>query len=126
MEKYIVWNRNGVLRVFEGKLNLDSALNLAEKHNSLVTEFNSSLPAYFKVEGNILIVEQTYRIGEITDEPVKEITAEWFEEIVGNSPIQDDLERCNCKSAGQVGHSDCGWNFTRNYPNFLVKPSEFN
>jgi hypothetical protein len=49
-----------------------------------------------------------------------EITKEYFTEKVGRAPEQDDLERCNCKDAGKVCHSQCGWNYERDLPVFMV------
>lgn len=37
------------------------------------------------------------------------ITKEYFVEKTGREPEQDDLERCNCKEAGKIGHLCCGW-----------------
>lgn len=37
------------------------------------------------------------------------ITKEYFTEKVGRPPENDDLERCNCKDAGKLGHYACGW-----------------
>jgi hypothetical protein len=51
---------------------------------------------------------------------MKEITAEKFEQRMGQPPIQDDLERCNCQEAGKLGHSSCGWNEEFDLPVFLV------
>jgi len=50
------------------------------------------------------------------------ITPEKFERYVGRPPILDDLERCNCKEAGKHGHYFCGWDESRNMPNFINKP----
>ena len=50
------------------------------------------------------------------------ITAEEFKAAVGREPEQDDLDRCNCDSIGDAGHTTCGWNEEKNYPNWLVKP----
>ena len=36
------------------------------------------------------------------------ITADMFESMTGHAPVQDDLERCNCKKAGAIGHWSCG------------------
>lgn len=36
------------------------------------------------------------------------VTAVMFKAMTGRVPIQDDLERCNCKKAGQIGHYSCG------------------
>jgi hypothetical protein len=50
---------------------------------------------------------------------VKPITREHFEAAVGRGPVDDDLERCNCPHVGDVGHSQCGWNFWYELPNFM-------
>ena len=47
------------------------------------------------------------------------ITKEKFLKHVGFEPENDDLERCNCKEAGQWGHKDCGWSNTTNMPMFM-------
>ena len=47
-----------------------------------------------------------------------EITAKYFAEKTGNEPVGDDLERCNCKQAGEFGHSCCGWCLAHNLPVF--------
>jgi hypothetical protein len=49
-----------------------------------------------------------------------EISAEYFKEATGHDPIQDDLERSNCKEAGELGHGSCGWNHQRDMPVFMV------
>jgi hypothetical protein len=36
------------------------------------------------------------------------VTADEFRDRVGSEPCQDDLERCNCVRAGQLGHMFCG------------------
>jgi len=36
------------------------------------------------------------------------ISAQCFKELVGQAPVQDDLERTNCARAGMPGHSQCG------------------
>lgn len=48
-----------------------------------------------------------------------EMSAEEFESIVGYAPVDDDLERCNCQRAGEIGHSSCGWNKKLNRPMFM-------
>lgn len=35
--------------------------------------------------------------------------AQTFELKVGRAPVQDDLDRVNCKQAGELMHSNCGW-----------------
>lgn len=47
------------------------------------------------------------------------ITAEAFKKATGSAPIQDDLQRCNCKEAGKAGHSQCGWCEKCNLPRFM-------
>jgi hypothetical protein len=47
------------------------------------------------------------------------ITREKFMTALGFEPEQDDLERCNCEKAGQIGHSQCGWDESRNKPRFI-------
>jgi hypothetical protein len=37
------------------------------------------------------------------------IDAKTFEEKTGHKPQDDDLERSNCKEAGVLGHTFCGW-----------------
>ena len=48
------------------------------------------------------------------------ITEEQFEQAVGRTPEQDDLERCNCSRAGEIMHTQCGWNHVKNLPVFMV------
>jgi hypothetical protein len=53
------------------------------------------------------------------------ITAKRFTAATGVTPENDDLERCNCKQAGEIGHWFCGWDSARNLPVFWPKlPSE--
>jgi len=52
------------------------------------------------------------------------ITAEKFKEATGHDPILDDLERCNCPDAGEIGHSMCGWNHEQNCPQFMARPEK--
>lgn len=49
----------------------------------------------------------------------EEITSEFFFQATKEEPLNDDLERCNCKLAGQKGHSFCGWNYKKNCPMFM-------
>jgi hypothetical protein len=49
------------------------------------------------------------------------ITREHFIERVGREPENDDLERCNCSKAGQIGHWWCGWNTEHDLPQFMVE-----
>jgi hypothetical protein len=48
------------------------------------------------------------------------ITPELFKQYVGHEPEDDDLERCNCEKAGQIGHTMCGWNSKHNLPVYMV------
>jgi len=45
------------------------------------------------------------------------ITREIFIQATGYEPIEDDLERCNCK---KDHHFSCGWNNEKNMPVFMV------
>jgi hypothetical protein len=47
------------------------------------------------------------------------ITESFFIKFTGEVPINDDLERCNCKKAGEPGHKFCGWNYSKNKPMFM-------
>jgi hypothetical protein len=49
----------------------------------------------------------------------KKITKKKFKAATGREPVQDELERCNCNLAGQLGHWGCGWCETCNKPNFV-------
>lgn len=48
------------------------------------------------------------------------ITREHFIAATGYEPEQDDLERSNCPLAGQIAHSQCGWDYTLNLPEFMA------
>lgn len=50
---------------------------------------------------------------------MSEITREKFIEAVGREPKEDDLERCNCKTPGKIGHLLCGWCYECNLPIFI-------
>lgn len=50
------------------------------------------------------------------------ITREKFKEATGLEPEQDDLDRCNCTQAGELGHFFCGWNEEKNLPRFMTEP----
>lgn len=39
----------------------------------------------------------------------KAIDVEYFTRVTGRPPMHDDLERCNCPTAGAAGHAMCGW-----------------
>lgn len=54
---------------------------------------------------------------------MKRITAKKFKAATGVAPEQDDLERCNCKRAGEPAHSMCGWDDVRDLPFFWPKIS---
>lgn len=46
------------------------------------------------------------------------VTAEQFEKATGRPPQDDDLDRCNCPNAGEIGHLLCGWDDHLNLPAF--------
>lgn len=46
------------------------------------------------------------------------ITKEQFTAATGREPQHDDLERCNCEHAGEIGHWFCGWDDKTNLPRF--------
>lgn len=48
------------------------------------------------------------------------ITADKFKDATGNTPQDDDLDRCNCALEGRDGHWHCGWNVTYNLPNHYL------
>ncbi len=37
------------------------------------------------------------------------VTEEEFEKAIGWPPNDDDMERVNCKTVGDIGHWSCGW-----------------
>lgn len=47
-----------------------------------------------------------------------DINEEVFLKATGHKPENDDLDRCNCKEAGKLGHDWCGWSRMVNRPNF--------
>jgi hypothetical protein len=47
------------------------------------------------------------------------MTAEQFTKATGAEPINDDLDRCNCDKAGEIGHWYCGWDAEANLPIFM-------
>ena len=44
------------------------------------------------------------------------MTVAEFKKYTGYEPINDDLDRVNCKEVGTIGHSLCGWCFIHNLP----------
>ncbi len=50
---------------------------------------------------------------------IGEITAERFAAAVGREPENDDLDRCNCPDAGNIGHLGCGWCRQCEKPRFI-------
>jgi hypothetical protein len=56
---------------------------------------------------------------EINVTDILPITAETFVRRVGRAPENDDLERCNCDLAGQLGHTSCGWCTQCHKPKFM-------
>jgi hypothetical protein len=47
------------------------------------------------------------------------ITREYFTAMTGQAPSMDDLERCNCPMAGEIGHYYCGWCHTCDKPRWV-------
>jgi hypothetical protein len=59
--------------------------------------------------------------GQLTAVPtLNKISAERYEAAVGHAPQDDDLDRANCSMAGQVGHTQCGWDDERDLPEFIA------
>lgn len=48
-----------------------------------------------------------------------EMTSIEFAAAVGSEPTHDDMERVNCRVAGTIGHSHCGWCWKCNKPRFI-------
>jgi hypothetical protein len=48
-----------------------------------------------------------------------EITYQYFLVCTGRAPEKDDLARCNCTTAGLMGHTSCGWCGECNKPRFM-------
>ncbi len=46
------------------------------------------------------------------------MNAKTFESKTGHIPEHDDLERVNCKDAGEVFHFSCGWCSVCDLPRF--------
>lgn len=46
------------------------------------------------------------------------ITKKQFVKMTGRKPENDDLERCNCNLAGNVGHFSCGICLKHKKPRF--------
>jgi hypothetical protein len=42
-----------------------------------------------------------------------------FEIKTGSKPINDDLDRVNCRHAGEIGHNNCGWCGQHDKPMFM-------
>jgi len=51
--------------------------------------------------------------------PAYDITAKEFERKTGQPPEDDDLERANCRKAGEHGHFGCGWCDGCDRPHFM-------
>ena len=47
------------------------------------------------------------------------IDAAQFAKATGREPEDDDLERSNCRLAGNIGHSYCGWCSEHDKPRFI-------
>lgn len=44
--------------------------------------------------------------------------ADYFKQVVGREPVQDDLHRVNCDQARTIGHYQCGWCLFHETPRF--------
>lgn len=51
------------------------------------------------------------------------VSVETFTYCTGNLPQFDDMKRVNCTLAGEKGHENCGWNYTKNLPAYSVPTS---
>lgn len=78
--------------------------------------------SYLEVELATVSVEPPEEDPEIVDarnnHGQDKVTLEMFKKAMGRDPWNDDLERCNCPRAGEVGHWDCGWDEVANRPCF--------
>lgn len=50
------------------------------------------------------------------------ISRDAFVAATGREPADDDLDRCNCVMAGEIGHLCCGWDYYRNLPQMDIGP----
>jgi hypothetical protein len=50
------------------------------------------------------------------------ISREFWFQCVGRSPDRDDLERANCRLAGELGHMSCGWCDICRKPRWMCRP----
>ena len=66
---------------------------------------------------------QNLTLGKFRSEANPAIDTSMFTELVGREPINDDLERVNCKKAGEVAHTTCGFSWEHNKPIYSVGPS---
>ena len=58
-------------------------------------------------------------------EPLHKWTEQYFHNATGVLPQDDDLDRCNCDKAGQIGHYSCGI-CEHNLPKFMCHPCFIN
>lgn len=57
--------------------------------------------------------------GQSTNSSHTEMTSIEFAAAVGSEPKDDDMDRVNCRVAGTIGHSQCGWCWDCNKPRFM-------
>jgi hypothetical protein len=50
------------------------------------------------------------------------ITREFWFQCVGRATDRDDLERANCRLAGELGHMSCGWCDICRKPRWMCRP----
>ena len=48
-----------------------------------------------------------------------ELTAAQYKALTGADPMDDDMDRVNCKAVGTVGHRQCGWCREHGRPRFM-------
>lgn len=53
------------------------------------------------------------------------ITKRVFKGAVGRDPVDDELEKCNCPRAGEIGHLTCGWCYDCNLPMSMCRCCNF-
>jgi hypothetical protein len=70
----------------------------------------------------LLTTERRARSGDGIREGDVKITREYFIKATGREPQDDDLDRCNCPHAGEIGHFCCGWDTFLNQPQFDTGP----
>jgi hypothetical protein len=74
--------------------------------------------------GVLLTFKYWADLGEVWTGPLLTITEKMFISATGNQPVNDDLERVNCRWAGTDRHRMCGWNREANLPVFMAGPEK--